>query len=208
MERVTLVRHAATAWSGRRYCGRGDPPLTSHGLASARELAARLGRERPAAVVSSPAARAVETARPIGEVVGLPVELDERWHEADVGLAGGLTFDELDGRWPDLGSRLAAGLDVDWPDGETAEQVRERVAAAWDDLTRRSGDAIVVAHGLSLRHAMALATGLPPEHLPLLEPAGAVRLVRPDRDAAGGWRLESIDHSSAPADGAAGTLAG
>jgi broad specificity phosphatase PhoE len=207
VERVTFVRHAATAWSGRRYCGRSDPPLTAEGLAAARELALRLAGEHPSTIASSPATRAVDTAKPVAEAVGVPIELDERWQEADVGQANGLTFEELEARWPNLAKRLAAGFDVDWPGGETTTQVRERVADAWSDLSQRNGDAIVVAHGWSVRQAMALVTGLPTEHLPLLAPAGAVRLVRAGDGATARWRLESVGHPSPRAAPTAGTLA-
>ena len=30
---IVLVRHASTDWSGRRYCGRSDPPLNEAGQA-------------------------------------------------------------------------------------------------------------------------------------------------------------------------------
>ena len=36
---VILVRHASTAWSGIRYCGRSDPPLDAAGESAAALLA-------------------------------------------------------------------------------------------------------------------------------------------------------------------------
>ena len=45
-DRDVLVRHAATTWSGRRYCGRSDPSLSTAGRAAARALAATLVRPR------------------------------------------------------------------------------------------------------------------------------------------------------------------
>jgi phosphohistidine phosphatase SixA len=74
--RLYLVRHAEAA--------AGDPDelrtLTRAGRERARELGARLARERPPldAVLSSPLLRARETAAAIGRATGLPAEVDER----------------------------------------------------------------------------------------------------------------------------------
>ena len=95
---VVIVRHASTAWSGVRYCGISDPPLSPTGLAEAGHLAERLARDLPAArrIVSSPSSRALATASAIGGAIGASdVEIDPRWREADVGIAEGRTFDEL-----------------------------------------------------------------------------------------------------------------
>ena len=99
MVEVILVRHAATAWSGVRYCGVSDPPLSPTGLGEARWLAATLAGDLPpnTRIVSSPSRRAVATASAIVDAGRLPgVELDPRWREADVGVAEGRTFEELE----------------------------------------------------------------------------------------------------------------
>ena len=97
MVEVILVRHAATAWSGVRYCGVSDPPLSPTGLGEARWLAATLAGDLPpnTRIVSSPSRRAVATASAIVDAGRLPgVELDPRWREADVGVAEGRTEPE------------------------------------------------------------------------------------------------------------------
>ena len=42
MAGIILVRHAPTAWTGSRYCGRSDPPLDAAGVAVAHRLAGGL----------------------------------------------------------------------------------------------------------------------------------------------------------------------
>ena len=82
MPEIILVRHAATAWSGIRYCGRSDPPLSEAGHAQAARLASTLGQALPtdARIISSPSLRARATAEAIAAAAGLgPVEADERW---------------------------------------------------------------------------------------------------------------------------------
>jgi len=95
---IILVRHASTSWSGVRYCGISDPPLSPTGLAEARRLAERLAPDLPpdCRIVSSPSRRALATASAIADAARAPgVSIDPRWQEADVGVAEGRTFDEL-----------------------------------------------------------------------------------------------------------------
>lgn len=185
MSVVILVRHASTAWSGRRYCGRADPWLDRAG----REAASRLGADLaatlngPVTVVSSSRRRARQTARAITTAVGVATVLvDPRWDEVDVGWADGQTFDQVERRFPELAARLAAGeADIDWPGGETAAALGERVRAAWTDVLERAaagaGPVVVVSHAGVLRIATALAAGRPIEDEPFLAP-GTARWVR------------------------------
>jgi len=177
MVEIILVRHASTTWSGVRYCGVSDPPLSQTGLAEARSLAESLAADLPAdtRIVTSPSRRAVATASTIADVARLPgVELDARWREADVGVAEGRTFDELSGIAPDVAAALAAGdLRIDWPGGETYASLAARVAAAWADLLADGRPAVVVTHAGPLMHACAIAEGRDVARADLIDPATA-----------------------------------
>lgn len=179
MTELVLVRHAATAWSGRRYCGRSDPSLSRAGLFAARTIAERLHATLPPGirVVSSPRRRAVQTARAIAAALGTrSVQLDERWAETDFGLFEGLTFDQLSLAAPDLARRLTAGdTDIDWPGGERSASLAARVEAAWRDVTSDDRAAVVVTHGGPIRVAIALETGRPPATVAIPEPGGIWR---------------------------------
>lgn len=186
MAELILVRHAATAWTGTRYCGRADPPLSPAGRAAARGLGAELATtlELHTRIVSSPSRRALQTATAIALAAGLgPVEIDPRWSEVDVGIAEGRTFAEVERMAPDLARALADGdAEIDWPGGETAASLARRVESAWDALRGSDVDAVVVAHGGPLRIAMALALRVPASTLGPVGPGAIVRLpVRPDR---------------------------
>jgi broad specificity phosphatase PhoE len=180
MTEIVLVRHAATAWTGVRYCGRSDPPLSEGGSADAARLATSLGSTLDAdwVVVSSPSRRALATAEAIASVAGVaPVEVDHRWREADLGMAEGRTFDELAADHPDVAAALAGGeLAIDWPDGETHLSLALRVAAAWDALLERGRSAVVVTHAGPLLHAHAIATGHALSSDDLVAPAAFVRV--------------------------------
>ena len=181
MVEIILVRHAATSWSGVRYCGISDPPLSPTGLADARRLAVSLSRDLPAdvRVVSSPSRRAVATATAIVEAAHLPgVELDARWREAEVGMAEGRTFDELSAIAPDVAAALARGdLEIDWPGGETHSSLAARVADAWADLVAIGRPAVVVTHAGPFMHARALGEDRPISRDDLVEPAAIGRVL-------------------------------
>jgi broad specificity phosphatase PhoE len=177
---IVLVRHAATAWSGLRYCGRSDPPLSERGAADAARLATSLASTLDAdwLVVSSSSRRAVATAEAIATAAGVVhVDVDDRWREADLGVAEGRTFDELALDHPDLAAALVAGdLAIDWPDGESHQSLALRVAAAWDALLARGRSAVVVTHAGPLLHAHAIAMNRAISPDDLVAPAAFVRV--------------------------------
>lgn len=187
MTDIVLIRHASTDWTGRRYCGRSDPPLNASGRAAARALAATLAPilAPDSLIVTSPARRARDTAAVVAAAAGIvDIELDERWHEADVGIAEGRTFDELAAFEPDLARALASGATaVDWPGGESAAELEARITAAWLALVARARPALVISHAGALRQAEAIARSLPVGAVAFLEPASSVRVeVRSGRE--------------------------
>ena len=149
MTAFALVRHGETDWNReRRIQGSTDIPLNDTGRDQARATGALLASRRWNALVASPLSRAAETARLIGEHVGLAEpELEPRLAERDYGAAEGLTGTEIDVKFPD-------GADV--PGRETREAVAERAVAALHDLAaRHPGEAvIVVAHGGVIRSVL------------------------------------------------------
>jgi len=180
MTDIVLIRHASTSWTGRRYCGRSDPPLSVSGRAAARSLAASLAPTLGPdfLILTSPSRRARQTAAVVAAAAGIvDVEVDEQWHEADIGIAEGRTFDELAALEPELAHALASGASaVDWPGGETAAELETRITAAWKALVARARPAAVVAHAGALRQAEALARSLPVGAVAWLEPATSVRV--------------------------------
>ncbi len=60
-----------------------DPPLTAVGQRQAEAVAEQLAPEGITRIVSSPLTRARETAQPLSEQLGLPVQIIDGWAEAD-----------------------------------------------------------------------------------------------------------------------------
>jgi glucosyl-3-phosphoglycerate phosphatase len=154
---VFLLRHGRTTWNAeRRFQGQADPPLDDVGRAQAYEVAALVAALRPDLLVTSDAARAMQTAEPIGAVTGLPVRADARLRERSLGHWEGLTRDEVEQRYPDEYADWIGGRDVSRRGGETREQVAERALAAFTDLPEVE-TAVVVTHSAT---AMALCSAI------------------------------------------------
>lgn len=90
---LILLRHGQTEWSlAGKHTGRTDIPLTAYGEASAAKLAPVLAKRDIAAVLSSPATRALRTA----ELAGLTVDMtDPDLWEWDYGGYEGRTTAEI-----------------------------------------------------------------------------------------------------------------
>jgi broad specificity phosphatase PhoE len=198
-DRIWLVRHASTDWSGVRWCGRTDLPLSAAGVAETGPLARRLAAELRVeiALVSSPARRARETAEPIARMmrvradagVGVGIDIDEGLQEVDFGRAEGLTLADIERRLPKLVAALAEGAsDVDWPEGETADGVRRRVGAAWRRLAERDRPVVAVCHGGVIRAVLA-GLGLDVGPRRSIAPASVVAL----RQTGGVWSVAPAD---------------
>jgi len=142
---VLLARHGETDWNAaRRWQGHADPPLNERGREQARSLAALLAGRSVSTIYSSDLQRASETAGIVAESLGLPVRLDERLREVDVGEWSGLTTVEIEERFPGALARRRDG-GSGWELGESYEAMGERVKAALLAIAGAHPDEIVLA---------------------------------------------------------------
>ena len=146
---LLLARHGETDWNReRRWQGHADPELNEAGREQARELARTLALAPPATIYASDLARSRETAEIVGRELGLPVVLDPRLREVDVGEWSGLLWSEIEERYPEgVKRRLAGG--TGWERGERFEAMRERVEAVLREIAAaHAGERVlVVTHG-------------------------------------------------------------
>jgi len=149
--RLVVVRHGRTDANARGLLlGRLDVSLDAVGRAQAEVLAATIGRVDR--VVSSPLARARETAAAFGG----DVEVDERLIELDYGELDGLALDEVPASvWADW----RADIRFAPPGGESLEELGRRVRAVLDDLATSGSDQTiaVVSHVSPIKAAVAWA---------------------------------------------------
>jgi probable phosphoglycerate mutase len=181
---LLVIRHAVTDWNESRLIqGRADRPLSPAGRAWAAR--ARLPDGWAGApCLSSPLARAMETAR----LLGLEPRSEPRLVEMAWGEWEGRSLADLRAG---LGESIAAnerrGLDFRPPGGESPRDVQERLAPLLADLSEPT---IAVTHRGVLRALYALATGWdmrskPPDklqngcaHAFRVGPDGAVAVAR------------------------------
>lgn len=165
--RLVLLRHAETPWNADgRWQGQTGVGLSPLGLRQAEATAAHVAAVHPDAVLiaRSDSLRVAETAAPLEARLDVPVVVDERLREIDVGAWSGRTSEEVRAFDPDGWAALHAGAPVPVGGGETVAALRARMLAALDDVVGKVGDGtgVVVTHGWALRVAVAALLDLPP----------------------------------------------
>lgn len=150
--RLILVRHAATAQTRRgAFCGAEcDPELDEIGRRQAAALADRLAVLAPDAVlVTSPQARARQTAEAIAHRLDTVPRVEPRLVEVSYGAWDGLTFDQVAVGWPaELDAWLAA-TSVAPPGGESMDSAGARYSEALNEVRRHQHERtiVLVGHG-------------------------------------------------------------
>ncbi len=152
---ILLARHGETDDNIEpiRVQGFTDTPLNAKGARQAAALAERVEGMEIASLWSSDLRRATETARVVGERIGLTATLDPRLREADRGVWEGKRFIDVAEEDPEgYAAWLRAGESFRFPGGESLREQSDRVAAALADI-HGSGDlpALVVCHRGSIR---------------------------------------------------------
>ncbi|WP_062353382.1 bifunctional RNase H/acid phosphatase [Herbidospora yilanensis] len=165
---LVLLRHGQTPLSvEKRFSGLGDPALTELGEAQAEKAAARLAGAKLDAIVSSPLARARQTAEAVAEATGLPVHVDDDLREIDFGAWEGRTFAEIRDRWPHEMNAWLADPAVAPPGGESFQSAGHRVRRARERiLAGHPGETVlVVSHVTPIKLLVRYALNAPPEAL-------------------------------------------
>jgi len=163
--RLFLIRHGRSTWNAeRRFQGHADPPLDDVGREQAHLLAERLRDSPPIVLYTSSLQRAQETAKIIGQALGIPVSPDERLKEGGVGVLTGLTWAQMKEQYPDvMQGFMEADEDIVIPGGEEIEQFMARVTAVFGEIVaRHAGETVgVVSHGGTLGVYLNHLIGMP-----------------------------------------------
>lgn len=171
--RLVTVRHALTGFNAeRRLQGSLDVPLGPEGLAQATVVADALvsAYGTGLSVVTSPLARASQTADAIARLAGVAAVPDARLTQRPYGAWEGLTWDEVREQWPSEYERRHEGLDPAIPGWGASDEVGERVAAALASraaLAEPDDVLVAVSHGSAIMLGVAKLLGLRlvPSHL-------------------------------------------
>ena len=137
--RIYLIRHGETDWNvSLRLQGREDIPLNECGKRQAYVCGETMKRLKVDRIVSSPLMRAKDTAKIIGERMGIDhITIDEDITERDFGEASGITYQEKCKRYKD---REIPGI-------EKKEVLRKRMIQAVLKYRTLNRDILMVSHG-------------------------------------------------------------
>jgi broad specificity phosphatase PhoE len=195
--RLVLARHAETDANIRLVLDSlpPGPPLTELGLRQADALADALAVEPVAGVYASTALRAQQTARPVADRHGLPVEIAAGLHEVFMGDLEGTTGEESLLAFIAVAKAWSVGeLDRAIPGGESALDAIGRFTDAIGGIGARHshGVVVVVTHGAVLQVGVpALAQNLAElGPRPLVPNTGQIILDQDDTTPTG-WRCVS-----------------
>ncbi len=159
-----FLRHGETTASQTGgYCGTLDPDLTPAGHEMARDFAAAY-RDLPwEAVFCSPLKRAVATAQPLCEAVGLTPKLRDGLKEIAYGQWEGKTPDEVNREFHD--EYVSWLADPGWyppTGGERGVDIARRSSLVLDEIEQSlpSGNVLVVSHKATTRIILCSLLGI------------------------------------------------
>jgi probable phosphoglycerate mutase len=174
-----LIRHASYDQLGRALAGRTPGhSLNAAGEAEAELLAQKLATFPIIAVISSPLERAVQTATPIAERLGLEILIEPDLNEIDFGEWTGWKFDQLhlSPEWRAFNAFRSA---VPVPGGETMAAAQARAVAAVLRLKSQhpDGELVAVSHGDVIKAVLTFFLGMPLDLFRRLEISPASRSI-------------------------------
>lgn len=159
-----LLRHGETVYSQTGgYCGMLDPDLTPAGHQMAVAFA-EAHRDTPwNAVYCSPMKRAVATAKPLCDAIGLDMQLREGLKEIAYGDWEGKTVEEVRTEYPDDYVRWLTEPAWNPPTGgETSVQIASRAALVIAEIEEKyeTGNVLVVSHKATIRIMLCSLLGI------------------------------------------------
>jgi broad specificity phosphatase PhoE len=171
-----------------------DPDLSATGIREAQQLAQRMARERIAYLYSSPYLRAIHTAHPCAETLGLPIRIEAgfgEWRNANWFAYPPRTrsLRELKERFPMVDDRYQSLVEPGFPESKS-ESVRRFGRTIDETLRRTAGNLLIAGHGATVEGiGMSLLSG---GFDPSADPASLCRLDLAD----GFWHLCFLNDTS------------
>ncbi len=164
MLEIDLVRHGESLYNREgKVQGHTNSPLTALGREQARRVAEVLKDRGVEAIYTSDLARALETARIIGEVLGLEPVVLEGFREIALGEWEGRPIDEIRREdWENLERWYSRPMEARIPGAESLEDFRKRVLATFQGVLEEhpEGRIALVSHGGVLSVIVSHVLGL------------------------------------------------
>ena len=150
MIKIYIARHGETTWNAEgRAQGRSDPDLSSKGYGQSLILLERL-KDRPiSAVYTSTLRRAILTARPVADHLGLPIQKRHELDEIALGIMEGMRFTDIEGKLKTEWERVREDrLIYHVPGAENYTDVSNRVKPFKEEILgdHQGQEILIVAH--------------------------------------------------------------
>ncbi len=174
MTKVYLIRHGKTQWNlESRYQGaNGDSPLLKDSYREIELLASSLQRIPFEHAYASPLKRARITAQALLNHLNpeIPLTIDSRLKEFNLGKMEGMHFEDVAAKWPEVLKNFRHHpdkYDESLVEGESFLEVIARFRAAIEEYCRQypNGNILVISHGAGLNAAINALIGTPLAHL-------------------------------------------
>ena len=155
--RVHILRHAQSVSNAQKHAASLDDSegdrLTERGWEQARNAARALEGREITRLIASPMRRAQETAQPISEALGLPIETDDGIHELreEEGYGRLAPEEQKLRRWSEWMVQHADDPTYAPPGADSFASMRERTRAFQRRIEESEGTPLVVTHGIFLR---------------------------------------------------------
>lgn len=183
-----IFRHGQSTYNiaGRTQGRTNDSQLTDLGRQQALEIGRKLVGKHIEVILSSPLKRAMQTAELADLSLNVPIMVDERFIEVDVGVVEGWPREEIKAKYYELFNQWhSTGQEnVCYPGGETRRQVRQRVFEGLENwvLNENYRCVAVSSHGIMLGQIL-IALGQEDQRN---IPNGAILHVRKQNDQ---WKI-------------------
>lgn len=174
MTKVYLIRHGKTQWNlESRYQGaNGDSPLLKDSYREIELLASSLQMIPFEHAYASPLKRARITAQALLNHLNpeIPLTIDSRLKEFNLGKMEGMHFEDVAAKWPEVLKNFRHHpdkYDESLVEGESFLEVIARFRAAIEEYCRQypNGNILVISHGAALNAAINALIGTPLAHL-------------------------------------------
>jgi probable phosphoglycerate mutase len=160
-----LLRHGQTDLSRNDvFCGSGlDPELTSEGAEMAQAFAEAARAKTWAGIYASSLRRAIKTAQPVCEAVGLELQTRPELNEIAYGKWEGLSRERVEQDYHD--DYISWLADPAWhppTDGEAAVVIARRGLRAIEEIKARcsAGNVLIVSHKATIRIILCSLLGI------------------------------------------------
>lgn len=153
MTKILLVRHGYSEYNHvKKFTGHLDIPLTPLGVKQA-EVTAKYLLETYTidAIYSSDLSRAVNTAKPVADALGLPVQTDKRLRELNLGDWTDMYIADVKEKYPVEYEAYRKGARC--LGGESADELKDRALQAVYEIaqTNEHKTVLITAHGGTIR---------------------------------------------------------